>query len=203
MFQSQPHNDSQQHDPYDGQPMSAEDYLRLDRASTLVKYQYLDGIARAMAGGSITHARLISNITRQLEDQFASGPCHVYTNEVKIALADNSYVYAGCSISCDLSDWNGNADIISSPHLIVEVLSPSTERDDRGSKFARYQATPCIEEYVLIGSETFCVEVFQRLEQGKKWEYRRYDQPGQVVELASLDLQISIDDIYKGLPPRK
>ncbi|MBO0791150.1 MAG: Uma2 family endonuclease [Ktedonobacteraceae bacterium] len=202
MYQPQS-RDEQQHDPYDGQEMSAEDYLRLDRASTTVKYQYLDGRARAMAGGSIAHAHLLGVMYQLLGEQFASGPCHAYNSEVKVALADGSYVYPDVSVSCDISDWNADSDIIHSPHLVVEVLSPFTERDDRGRKFARYQATPGIEEYVLVSSECFCVEVFLRLEDGRKWEYRRYDQPGQVVALNSLDLQLSIDDIYKGLPPRR
>lgn len=36
--------------------------------------------------------------------------------------------------------------------LVVEVLSPSTERKDRTSKMKLYHACPTIEEYVLINT---------------------------------------------------
>ncbi|MBO0792186.1 MAG: Uma2 family endonuclease, partial [Ktedonobacteraceae bacterium] len=65
--------------------------------------------ARAMAGGSIAHAHLLGVMYQLLGEQFASGPCHAYNSEVKVALADGSYVYPDVSVSCDISDWNADS----------------------------------------------------------------------------------------------
>ncbi len=41
--------------------MTAEQYLAFDRASDS-KYEYLDGEAVAMSGGSVNHSRLAGNL---------------------------------------------------------------------------------------------------------------------------------------------
>lgn len=81
------------------------------------------------------------------------------------------------------------------PSLLVEVLSPSTEEVDRGSKLEDYQRIPSLQEYVLV-SQHPRVEIYRRLSSGS-WEYR--DVREGVMKLASgatLDLSI----LYADLP---
>lgn len=46
--------------------------------------------------------------------------------------------------------------------LIIEVLSPSTERYDRDEKFAHYRRIPSLASYVLISQEERRLEVFSK-----------------------------------------
>ena len=59
---------------------------------------------------------------------------------------------------------------ITNPTLIVEVLSPTTEQDDRGDKWRHYQLIPSLQEYVLVGQSHPRVEHYRRLP-GGGWEY--------------------------------
>lgn len=51
-------------------------------------------------------------------------------------------------VTCD--DRDRDPQLVQFPCLIIEVLSPSTEADDRGKKFAAYRQSPTLQEYVLV-----------------------------------------------------
>lgn len=81
--------------------------------------------------------------------------------------------------------------------MIVEVLSPTTERADRGRKFFAYQRLSSLKEYVLINYRQQFVEVYRRDEH--KWSYETYG-AGETVELASLNLTLAVAVIYEETP---
>jgi Uma2 family endonuclease len=68
----------------------------------------------------------------------------------------------------DVADPAGTT--ITNPALIVEVPSPSTEGEDRGSKWHHYQLIPSLQEYVLISQAPPRVERYRRLASGG-WEH--------------------------------
>lgn len=173
--------------------MSVEAYFQLSQSSPEICYEYLDGEVYALAGGTIAHARIALNIAKWLDEQVQE-PCHVYTSDVRVQIAETRYVYPDVSISCEQSDWQEQADTIHAPRLIVEVLSPTTEAYDRGKKFAYYQECTTIQEYVLVNSQYQGVEIFRR--RGDMWTYRRFA-PGQVVELESLALHLPVAALYE------
>ena len=71
-------------------------------------------------------------------------------------------------VTCDEHD-RGSTREVKSPRVIVEVLSDSTERDDRTDKFALARACPSVHEYVLIVTRYREVEVYRRAE--PRWTY--------------------------------
>ena len=97
------------------------------------------------------------------------------------------------AIEIDAADRSGTT--ITNPTLVVEVLSPSTEEVDRGSKWRDYQLIPSLQEYVLVSQEAR-IEVYRRMTSGR-WEY--LDVGKGVVKLtsgATLDLSM----LYESLP---
>lgn len=116
--------------------MSYADYLALE-ASSERKHEYLRGEAWAMAGGTIEHSRLQANIGRELGVALAGKPCVVLTSDAKVRIDETDRsTYPDASVVCGprlTSPIDRNA--IINPVVIVEVLSESTERDDRGEKF--------------------------------------------------------------------
>ncbi|MFN5818728.1 MAG: Uma2 family endonuclease [Pseudanabaena sp.] len=69
-------------------------------------------------------------------------------------------------VTCDERDRH-DAQLVSFPCLIIEVISPSTEAFDRGFRFSQYRNFETLQEYVLVQVEQPIVEVFQRNEQGQ------------------------------------
>jgi Uma2 family endonuclease len=84
---------------------------------------------------------------------------------------------------------------VTNPKLIVEVLSPSTGLYDREGVQA-YQKIKSFQEYVLISQESILVEVYFREPQNDFWMYRSYTSFENVIHFKSIDVEISVSDLY-------
>lgn len=78
------------------------------------------------------------------------------------------------------------------PCLVIEVLSPHTERLDRFEKSLFYRQLDSLEEYVLVAQDYRQLEVLRRAEQ---WQAAKYTQG--TVALQSVDLSVTLDEIYR------
>lgn len=138
------------------QPLSnyitVEEWRELQRTSSDVKYEYLDGQIYAMAGGTLDHGRIGINVcsilTDKLEEKGSS--CRVYNSDVAVRLSPRHYTLPDATVTCDEHD-RGRVLEIQSPRVIVEVLSDSTELRDRGEKFQRSIRHPAVQESALLG----------------------------------------------------
>ena len=173
--------------------MTVEEYLKLDESSTDVRYEYLDGQVYAMAGGTADHSTLKINVVIALRTRLGKGPCRVYDTDMQVQLANTRYVYPDATVTCNAEDMLGDSTRIYSPRIVIEVLSPSTERRDRTKKLAAYQQCPTLQEYVLIDYTHQCVEIYRRQDWG--WSYHRFI-PDHEVELATLNLHIPFSELY-------
>ena len=85
--------------------------------------------------------------------------------------------------------------MIQSPLIVVEVLSPSTERYDRTEKFTRYMHCPTLEVYILVSQDEQYIEVYRR---STGWKQERFSE-GQTITLEQLDLELPVESIYEGV----
>ena len=186
----------------EGLYMTVEQYLALDEA-TDGKYEFLDGYvfmlrppsseyddrAVDMAGGSIAHAAICARMALLLGNALASSPCMVYTSDARLRLAERQYLYPDLVVAC--GEQSGS--MLINPSVVIEVLSPTTEKRDRGAKFTTYKSLPSVQEYVLIGSEYRAIEVHRR--EGRFWKEQHYYE-GDLVELKSLGISFPFDEVY-------
>jgi Uma2 family endonuclease len=177
--------------------MSIEECLELDQSSPDVKYEYIDGQAYLMSGGTPQHALIIGNVQGELNRQFrhSHNSCRAYPADATVWLAENIYVHPDVVVTCDENDLAA-LDSLRSPRLVVEVLSPSTEKKDRSEKFDWYRACPSIQEIVFVRTTHPLVEVYGRQSVAKQWLLQIYGL-GETVELMSLGIQISTNLIYE------
>jgi Uma2 family endonuclease len=190
--------------PRRGGAMSEAEFHELEQLSPDRRYEYLNGMAYLMSGGSVAHDRISRNIGYALDIRLRSGPCRAFGVDVQVLLATKKnskkqYAYPDATVSCSAADRRPENTLIESPRVVFEVLSPGTEARDRGVKFKAYQACPTIQEIVLLSQFAPYVEIWQRDDQDSDtWHYRHYG-PGEVVEIKSIDVRIDIEDIYQGL----
>lgn len=78
------------------------------------------------------------------------------------------------------------------PCLVIEVLSPSTERIDRTEKLTAYQTIESLQEYVLIAQDCERTEVYQRK---STWQPEVFESSINLT-LQSVDLVLSVDAVY-------
>lgn len=173
--------------------MTVEEYLQLDRQSTEAKYEYIDGHAYVLAGGTPNHAKISGNIVTAFNNLLAHRSCGVYTSDARVRLSETRFVYPDITVSCDGRDQT-QEETIHYPKVVVEVLSPGTERYDRGKKFKYYQQCPSIQEYMLVDMQRQWIEVFKR-ERSNLWIYRTFGSED-TLELESLDIQFSVASVY-------
>lgn len=176
---------------------TVEQYLEMERQSP-IRHEFIEGYVYAMAGGTQRHDRIARTIMRLLEDHLGGGSCQVFSMNMKVRLAnERDYVYADATVTCDPRDLaNDLSDHIDAPRLVVEVLSESTEKHDRGAKFDLYRGRESFTEYMLIETERVGVEVRTRDATGL-WSTTGYGASDEVY-LASIDLTVPVTALYRG-----
>ncbi|GAC1436376.1 MAG: Uma2 family endonuclease [Chloroflexota bacterium] len=172
--------------------LSVEDWRALLRRSG-VKYEYSGGRVSAMAGGTADHSRVAVNLTHDLDDALGDSPCRVYNSDLAVRLSPTEYRFPDASVTCDEHD-HGDVTEVASPRVLVEVLSDSTEREDRTVKARLYRACPTVEEYAFIATRYRAMEVYRRA--GAFWTAEVY-LPGDTAVLTSIDVRLPVNGLYR------
>jgi Uma2 family endonuclease len=174
--------------------MTPEEYLAFERASE-EKHEYVDGEIFAMSGGTREHSLVCHNVTRELGIALLERPREVHGPDLKIKTAAGKYHYADAFVLCGPPVFEDETrDVVLNPKAIVEVLSDSTERYDRGDKFASYRTVGTFVDYVLVSQTSVLVEHYHRLADGS-WLYRALG-AGEKLVLPSLECEIPVDRLY-------
>jgi Uma2 family endonuclease len=103
---------------------------------------------------------------------------------------EHSGRYPDVVVTCEQPD--DGALYLTEPLLIAEVLSPSMEGVDRGSKFTYYRVIPTLREYLLVDGRRQTVEVYRR--RGAEWHIRAY-RGSEKVEIETLSMSFTMGDL--------
>lgn len=175
---------------------SESDYLAYE-AQSPVRHEYIAGEIFAMTGASIRHNVIAGNLFAELRTHLKGTPCRALIEGVKLRLRkEQSYFYPDVMVTCEdrLQELDSQQQIVEAPLVVIEILSPTTEATDRREKLRAYRTLPSLKEYLLVSQEQAQVEIYRR--RGDiGWDIITYE-PGDTVEIASLELQLGMDEIY-------
>ncbi|NEN90992.1 MAG: Uma2 family endonuclease [Okeania sp. SIO3H1] len=178
--------------------VSPEDYLAGERQSP-IKHEYRQGQIYAMVGAKKPHIVITHNLDRLLGNHLLDNDCLVLPLDIKVRLEEaNCYYYPDVAVTCDERDLSSTEDFIRYPSLIIEILSLSTAKFDRGGKFTDYQTATSLQEYVLVSQSEMSIECFRKNEQGI-WIPQTYSR-GEKVNFASVYFNCQIELIYQKVP---
>ncbi len=174
---------------------TVEDYLTLERSASY-KSEYRDGQIYAMTGASRKHNLVSGNIYRELSLQLKKRPCEAYINDMRVKAAEaSSYHYPDVAVVCGTPQFeDAQVDTLLNPTLLIEVLSPSTEAYDRGSKFAHYRKIASLQEYLLVAQDQPNIERYVR--QGDVWILSEVTGIEAFISLKSIDCVLSLREVY-------
>lgn len=176
--------------------LTIEEYLGLDEASEH-KWEYEDGQVYCLAGSTNNHAAIVNSLGAALDRALGERSCMVMTESPKVIVAAKKHYYPDLVVSCDERE-DGNDVVVRYPLLIAEVLSPSTERRDKGAKLLAYQQVASIENILLIAADQPAALVYERVkEESGQWSSRQHNVSQPTMYLASLDLSIQLADLYR------
>lgn len=173
-----------------------EQYLAMERQAAH-RSEYVNGRVYALAGASHRHNVIVGNTFGELRSRLRGRPCVTYVNDMRVKVIETGlYTYPDVAALCgDPQFEDGHTDNLLNPSVIVEVLSDSTERYDRGEKFAHYRRLESLREYVLVSQHRMRVELFVR--QGEHWVLTELDGPDAVLPLESVGCSIPLGSIYE------
>jgi Uma2 family endonuclease len=178
--------------------LTVEEYFRLEEAAK-TKSEYYRGEMFAMAGASYHHCKITFNIAFRMRLALQGKPCQPLLSELRVEVTSKGlYTYPDVVVVCGDPEFSQkNQQTIVNPSVIVEVLSETTEKYDRGEKFQSYQLIESLKEYVLIGQSGAVAEVFTRQADGT-WSYRSFIGLETELEFNSLQIKIPLREVYEG-----
>lgn len=161
------------------------------------RHEYVAGQIFAMAGATKTHGTIALNIGVVLRAELRGTPCRAWVADMKVNVAAaHTYYYPDVVATCAEEDLRSDSpqSFVTAPKLIVEVLSPSTEKIDRREKLLAYRQLSSLQEYVLVDQERQWVEVFRRSAAGWMQEIAT---AGETITLSSLGMTLAVAAIYE------
>ncbi|MGL6097976.1 MAG: Uma2 family endonuclease [Fimbriiglobus sp.] len=182
------------------------EYLRAERAAA-ERHLFLDGTVTSMAGESLPHGQISFNLTVLVGVQLRGRPCQGFVKDTKVRSGPvgplnprgtaGLFSYPDVVIVCGpVEHHDEHKDVVLNPTAIFEVLSPSTERYDRGEKFRRLREwNPTLMDYVLVSQDEMFVEQFTRQADGS-WRFEPFAGPAAVVRVASVGCELRLADVY-------
>jgi Uma2 family endonuclease len=170
--------------------ISLDDFLAWEREQP-ERYEFAGGEITMMTGGSAAHVTIALNLAMALRQALRGTGCRPFGSDMKV-IANDTARYPDVSVTCHpVGDRDDN---VSEPVLVIEVVSLSTERDERGRKKFDYFATPSIQQYALIEQDVRRVDLYTR--SGDRWTDEIVE-GGAILELSSIGVEISLDIVYE------
>jgi Uma2 family endonuclease len=174
------------------QTMTVEEYFQLEETATENHYEYVDGYVYMMAGGTFDHNTISGNIYNILRSLLRGKSCRVYNSDMKVQISQKRYFHPDVTVSCDPRD-RGTGDLLQSPRVVFEVLSPTTEIKDRTWKLQNYLALPSMEEYILVDTKSPKMEIYRK--ENERWMYDIY-RVHENIELQSIGVSFPLLEAY-------
>jgi Uma2 family endonuclease len=145
--------------------MKVDEFLVWSERQPDDRYELVDGEIVAMTRDTVRHNRTKLAAARALEDavRAAGLPCVVLIDGVGVAINDSTLRIPDVLVQCG-AEPDPDSMIIESPLIVVEVVSPSSERDDTDTKLVDYFSVASIRHYLIIFAEKRVVVHHQRNE---------------------------------------
>jgi Uma2 family endonuclease len=178
--------------------ITQKEYLEQERTAES-KSEYDNGVITAMAGASPEHAAITYNFGVAIHPHLRHAGCRGFSADLRVRLeAGNRYYYPDMAVVCGKptfeDEWGMRS--LLNPTLIVEVLSDTTERYDRGKKWLAYQRLESLSTYLLIHQDRPYMEVYTRNQATNSWEYHTVEGLDSRLNLSTLGCEIALGDVY-------
>ncbi len=150
------------------------------------RWELYSGVPVAMAPASPQHSRIAGTLAGLLFAAVRGSGCGIDAElGVPSPSRANSHYHADLAVSCP------DRGVV----LIVEVLSPSTEDNDRKIKLHDYRRLPSVYEIVLLDRRRIYGEVYRRWQDGR-WTVDALEGPQVGLTLNCVDLDVLLGDVY-------
>jgi Uma2 family endonuclease len=187
--------------------LTVQEYLAMEEKAEF-KSEFFQGEMFAMAGANPHHNFINENLSGELYAQLKGSRCRALSRDQRVCVDRTGlYTYPDLVIVCGKPEYaESDANSLTNPQVIIEVLSPSTERYDRTTKFRHYQQLPSVQEYILVSQDEAMCERFTRQDDGS-WAMVAFVGLEEMLQLKTVTVAVPLTDIYASVifpdpPPR-
>jgi Uma2 family endonuclease len=179
--------------------ITPQEYLIRER-QTSTKSEFYQGEVFAMGGSSANHSLIAANFVGEARNGLKDSPCAVFNSDLRVQVQSTGiYTYPDATSVCgELEFDDDHRDTLLNPTVIVEVLSDSTEKYDRGKKSNHYRQITSLKELILIAQNRPHVERFTRQPNGD-WLFHEQKEMTADFELKSLGISVAMSELYRGV----
>ncbi len=177
-------------------PLDQATYLRLDEQSER-RLELIGGQIVAMAGASDTHNDLSGLIVTAMNNALRGSGCIATPADLRVHVEETGdNFYPDVVVRCKDGEFHDSLPhTLLTPIIIVEVLSPSTQKKDREIKLTAYKRIPSLQHYLLVSQERVLVHHFKRIDEAE-WKFFDYSWRRETIEFDSPPFSLSLDDMY-------
>jgi Uma2 family endonuclease len=168
------------------------------------RWEILDGKAYMHATPSRIHQEISGELFAQFHAYFKGKPCRVYTApfSVRLDMEKNekdikNVVEPDISIVCDSSKLDEKG-CKGAPTMIIEIVSPSSGRIDKVTKFNKYEQAG-VKEYWIVEPDQRLISVFVLQANGRYGRPETYTDEDTVKVAMFPDLEIDLKTVFAGI----
>jgi Uma2 family endonuclease len=171
-----------------------DEYLAYED-ETGIKHEYIDGDIYTMTGGTDRHSAITASTLLAVGKRLNTQRCHLRTSDLKVAIDDSKYVYPDMTVICgDLLFRDDKRTMLTNPTMVVEVMSPSSEDYDQGTKANFYLSLDSVQIYLVLHQDQQRALLYTRGDD--RWIRRIFTDDDAMIPLDALNISIPVSEIY-------
>jgi len=175
--------------------ITVEQFLAIKWDDPDAKAELDNGIIRMMAGGSGAHGRIQVRVLGALLNKLREGDCSPYGSDTGLRTNDLTLRHPDAAVYCGRDNAESDAlTAFDDPVVVIEVLSPSTRKDDFEKKLPEYRAIASVRHIVFIDIEPQSIRLFTRTGP-KAWNDVELSR-GEDIVLDALNITLTWEEVF-------
>lgn len=159
-------------------------------------WEFIDGALRLMAPGSNAHTLVKGNVHGAFAQALRGTDCRALVDGAIVEVHGSSLI-PDIVVTC--TDLDSSTPRVGEPVIIVEILSPSNERDDTGRKLALYLEISTLRHYVVIHQDRRQIVHHERRDDFGG-AFLTTIAPPDPLRLDPPGIDLAFDAVYDGVP---
>jgi len=162
----------------------------------VVKNELLDGKMVPKPSANRGHNIIVTNFVISIGSRIQRAKCELYAGDMQVMIGKNSICFPDVVIVNGEPEFTDHRmEVLRNPTIIAEIFSAMSKSSDRTQKLEGFLANPTIKECLLVNENEMRIEHYAR-QNPKQWIYRIYNERDDVISLESIQVKISLADIY-------
>jgi Uma2 family endonuclease len=161
------------------------------------KHEFVNGEVRLMTGVTQGHARIVANVVIALGLKLRGSLCSPAASDLRVVTGNGNVRYPDVVVDC--GPFQRESRDVAEPVVILEVLSRTTAWTDLHDKLRDHDATPAVQQYVVLAQDEPKLVVWERDPSGRLALASSLEGLEGTLELPPIKATLHMKEIYDGL----